>query len=151
VQISAKSDYAVRAMLELAARAPELTKAEAVVADQQLPRKFVESILSELRRAGLVRTVRGADGGYQLTRPPSQISLGAVIRAVDGPLAEVRGVRPHEASYAGVAEHLPEVWIALRANVRRILDETSLQQVLTGRLPAHVRRLSDNAESWLPR
>ncbi|MBB2890210.1 Rrf2 family transcriptional regulator [Flexivirga oryzae] len=151
MQISAKSEYAVRALLELAVREPELVKADTIVASQDLPRKFVESILSELRRAGLVRSVRGADGGYGLTRPASQITVGAVMRAVDGPLAEVRGLRPHETTYEGTAEHLPEVWIALRANVRRILDETSLQQVLTGKLPAHVRRLSENAESWLPR
>jgi Rrf2 family protein len=151
VQISAKSEYAIRALLELAAREPDLVKAETIVADQELPRKFVESILADLRRAGLVRSTRGADGGYQLTRPANEISLGAVMRAVDGPLAEVRGLRPHETTYTGVAEHLPEVWIALRANVRRILDETTLQQVLAGRLPAHVRRLSEKAESWLPR
>jgi Rrf2 family protein len=151
VDISAKSEYAVRALLELAAREPALVKAEVIVADQQLPRKFVESILSELRRAGLVRSVRGADGGYSLARPASQISIGAVIRAVDGPLAEVRGLRPHETTYRGAAEHLPDLWIALRANVRRVLDETSLQQVLTGKLPLHVRRLSEKADSWLPR
>lgn len=151
MQISAKSEYAIRALLELAAREPDLVKAETIVADQELPRKFVESILADLRRAGLVRSTRGADGGYQLTRPAREISLGAVMRAVDGPLAEVRGLRPHETTYTGVAEHLPEVWIALRANVRRILDETTLQQVLAGRLPAHVRRLSEQAESWLPR
>jgi Rrf2 family protein len=151
VQISAKSEYAVRALLELAARQPDLVKAETIVADQELPRKFVESILADLRRAGLVRSTRGADGGYQLTRPANEISLGAIIRAVDGPLAEVRGLRPHETTYTGVAEHLPEVWIALRANVRKILDETTLHQVLVGRLPAHVRRLSEKAESWLPR
>jgi len=151
VQISAKSEYAVRALLELAAREPALVKADTIVASQELPRKFVESILSELRRAGLVRSVRGADGGYGLARPASQITIGAVMRAVDGPLAEVRGLRPHETTYDGTAEHLPEVWIALRANVRRVLDETSLQQVLTGKLPAHVRRLSENAEAWLPR
>lgn len=151
MDISAKSEYAVRALLELAAGEPELVKAEVIVRNQQLPRKFVESILADLRRAGLVRSVRGADGGYGLTRQASQISVGAVIRAVDGPLAEVRGRRPHETTYEGTAEHLPEVWIALRANVRRVLDETSLQQVLSGRLPAHVRRLSDKADSWLPR
>lgn len=151
MEISAKSEYAVRALLELASREPDLVKAETIVASQELPRKFVESILSELRRGGLVRSVRGADGGYGLARPASQISVGAVIRAVDGPLAEVRGLRPHETAYTGTAEHLPEVWIALRASVRRILDETSLQQVLTGQLPRHVRRFTDNAESWLPR
>lgn len=151
MDISAKSEYAVRALLELAAQEPELMKAETIVANQELPRKFVEGILSELRRAGLVRTVRGADGGYGLTRSASEISVGAVIRAVDGPLAEVRGLRPDQTTYVGTAEHLPEVWVALRANVRQVLDETSLQQVLSGRLPAHVRRLSDEADSWLPR
>ncbi len=151
MEISAKSEYAIRAMLEIASREPDLVTTEVIVTGQQLPRKFAESILAQLRRAGLVRSVRGADGGYHLARPAAQISLGSIIRAVDGPLAEVRGLRPHETSYSGVASHLPDVWIALRANVRRILDETTLQQTLSGRLPAHVRRLSDKADSWAPR
>ena len=103
VQISAKTDYAVRALLSLAAREPELVKIDTVVTEQGMPRKFVEAILGELRRAGLVRSQRGADGGYALARPASDIKLGSVIRAVDGPLAEVRGRRPHETEYAGVA------------------------------------------------
>ena len=151
VEISAKTDYAVRALLEPGRHAPDLVKVDVVVGEQKLPRKFVEAILGELRRAGLVRSQRGAEGGYALARPASEITLGAVIRAVDGPLAEVRGLRPNETTYAGVAEHLPEVWVAVRASLRRVLDETTLAQVLTGKLPAHVRRMVDAPDAWLPR
>ena len=151
MQISAKTDYAVRALLSLAAREPELVKIETVVTEQGLPRKFVEAILGELRRAGLVRSQRGADGGYALARPAAEIMLGSVLRTVDGPLAEVRGLRPHETTYAGVAEHLPAVWVAVRSSLRSVLDETSLADVLTGELPPHVQRLVDVPDAWLPR
>lgn len=151
MEISAKTDYAVRALLELAARAPDLVKIEVIIGEQRLPRKFVEAILGELRRAGLVRSQRGAEGGYALAHPPSEITLGQVIRAVDGPLAEVRGLRPHETTYTGVAEQLPYVWVAVRAALRRVLDETTLQQLLTGKLPAHVRRMVEAPDAWLPR
>lgn len=151
VQISAKTDYAVRALLSLAAREPDLVKIDTVITEQGLPRKFVEAILGELRRAGLVRSQRGVDGGYALARPAKTITIGSIMRAVDGPLAEVRGLRPHETTYAGVAEHLPEVWVAVRSSLRRVLDETSLAQVLSGALPAHVRRLNDMPDAWLPR
>lgn len=151
VEISAKTDYAVRALLELAARAPNLVKIEVIISEQKLPRKFVEAILGELRRAGLVRSQRGAEGGYALARPATDITLGQIIRAVDGPLAEVRGLRPHETTYIGVAEQLPNVWVAVRAALRRVLDETSLQQVLTAKLPAHVKRMVEPPDAWLPR
>ena len=151
MEISAKTDYAVRALLSLADHSPDLVKIDVVIADQGLPRKFVESILGELRRAGLVRSLRGADGGYALARPPSEITLGSIIRAVDGPLAEVRGLRPNETAYQGAAQHLPEVWVAVRASLRRVLDETTLAHVLSGRLPAHVRRMVDSRGAWLPR
>lgn len=151
MDISAKTDYAVRALLALAEHAPELVKVDVVVEEQGLPRKFVEAILGELRRAGLVRSQRGAEGGYALALPAREITIGAVMRAVDGPLAEVRGLRPHETSYVGVAEHLPEVWVAVRASLRRVLDETTLAHVLAGRLPAHVRRLVEAPDAWLPR
>ncbi|MGI8760375.1 MAG: RrF2 family transcriptional regulator [Jatrophihabitantaceae bacterium] len=151
MQISAKTDYAVRALLSLAAHEPNLVKVDVVVGEQGLPRKFVEAILGELRRAGLVRSQRGAVGGYALARPADQITIGAVIRAVDGPLAEVRGLRPHETVYTGVAEHLPDVWVAVRASLRQVLDETTLAHVLAGRLPAHVRKLVDAPDAWLPR
>ena len=124
---------------------------DAIVSEQGLPRKFVEAILGELRRAGLVRSQRGADGGYALARPAKEITLGAVIRAVDGPLAEVRGLRAHETEYANVAEHLPQVWVAVRSALRSVLDETTLAQVLTGKLPAHIRRLNETPDAWLPR
>ena len=151
MQISAKTDYAIRALLNLAAHEPQLVKIDTIVREQGLPRKFVESILGELRRAGLVRSQRGAEGGYALARPAEEITLGAVIRAVDGPLAEVRGLRPHEATYAGLAQHLPDVWIAVRASLRRVLDEVTLGQVLSGKRPAHVRRMVDAPDAWLPR
>jgi Rrf2 family protein len=151
VQISAKTDYAVRALLSLASREPDLVKIDTVIAEQGMPRKFVEAILGELRRAGLVRSQRGADGGYALARPGADITLGSVLRAVDGPLAEVRGLRPHETVYAGVAQHLPEVWVAVRSSLRRVLDETTLADVLTGQLPEHVRQLNDAPDAWLPR
>jgi Rrf2 family protein len=151
VQISAKSDYAVRALLSLASHEPELVKVDVVVAEQGLPRKFVEAILGELRRAGLVRSQRGAEGGYALARPAAEITVAAVIRAVDGPLAEVRGLRPHETTYSGVAEHLPQVWVAVRSAIRAVLDETTLANVLSGELPAPVVALLEAPEAWLPR
>jgi Rrf2 family protein len=151
VQISAKTDYAVRALLSLAAREPDLVKVDEIVTEQGLPRKFVEAILGELRRAALVRSRRGADGGYGLARPASEITLGAVIRAVDGPLAEIRGLRAHETNYSGVAQHLPQVWVAVRSALRGVLDETTLAQVLSGKLPAHVRKMIEAPDAWLPR
>jgi Rrf2 family protein len=151
VQISAKTDYAIRALLQLAENEPRLVKVDTIVAEQGLPRKFIEAILGDLRRANIVRSQRGAEGGYALTRPATDVSLGAVIRAVDGPLAEVRGLRPHETTYNGVAEHLPEVWVAVRAGLRRVLDETTLADVLSGSLPSHVRTLIDQPDAWLPR
>ncbi|MEP6851169.1 MAG: Rrf2 family transcriptional regulator [bacterium] len=151
MEISAKVDYAVRALLGLAERAPELSTIDVVIGEQKLPRKFAESILSDLRRAGLVRSQRGAHGGYALARPAAEITLGAVFRAVDGPLAEVRGLRPDQTSYTGVAEHLPEVWVAVRASLRRVLDETTIDQVLSGSLPRHVARMVQAPDAWLPR
>jgi Rrf2 family protein len=151
VQISAKTDYAVRALLLLASRSPDLVKVDVLTVQQRLPRKFVEAILSELRRAGLVRSQRGADGGYALARPAAEITIGAVIRVVDGPLAEVRGLRPHETTYTGVAQHLPDVWVAMRASLRTVLDETTLEAVLTGKLPAHVQKMAQDPEAWLSR
>jgi Rrf2 family protein len=151
VQISAKTDYAIRALLQLARNEPSLVKVDTIVAEQGLPRKFIEAILGDLRRANIVRSQRGAEGGYALTRPAADIPLGAVIRAVDGPLAEVRGLRPHETTYSGVAEHLPEVWVAVRAALRGVLDDTTLGDVLSGSLPAHVRNLVEAPDAWLPR
>ena len=151
MQISAKSDYAVRALLCLAAHEPDLVKIETLVRDQNLPRKFVEGILGDLRRAGLVRSRRGSDGGYALARPAAEIPLAAAIRAVDGPLAEVRGLRPDRTEYTGVAAHLPAVWVAVRASLRAVLDETTLADVVHGTLPEHVRALVAAPGAWEPR
>jgi Rrf2 family protein len=154
VDISARTDYAIRALLMLAEdartahRAGTSVSADTLARRQTLPRKFLEVILADLRRAGIVVSQRGPTGGYQLSRPAAQISLGDILRAVDGPLAEVRGLRPHETSYDGVAEHLPVVWVAVRASLRRVLDGTSLEQLLTGDLPAEVRALAKDPEAW---
>ena len=150
MQISAKGDYAVRAMLALAAASGPLTTVEALAGAQELPRKFLETILVDLRRAGLVVSQRGAEGGYRLARPAAQISLADVIHAVEGPLAEVRGTRPDQVRYTGAAEHLHEVWIALRAGVRAVLESVSLADALSGKLPPHVRALADDPDAWQP-
>lgn len=152
VEISAKTEYAVRAMLELAATCDDCPISVDVLArGQGLPRKFLESILADLRRAGLVVSTKGARGGYQLAQPPEEIPVGAVFRAVDGPLAEVRGRRPHQTEYEGVAEHLPVLWVAVRSSLRQVLDDTSLAQLLTGELPEKVRDLAAEPDAWVSR
>ncbi|QOC92847.1 RrF2 family transcriptional regulator [Micromonospora craniellae] len=151
MQISARGDYAVRATLSLAAAYPSLLSTQTISAEQDMPRKFLEAVLADLRRAGLVRAQRGAEGGYALARPPREVTIGAVLRAVEGPLAGVRGLRPEETSYDGVAQHLPGLWVAVRASLRRVVDEVSLADVVGGRLPAHVRRLTTAPDAWEPR
>lgn len=151
MQISARTDYAVRAMLTLAAAGQDTVTGQALSAEQQLPQKFLEAILTDLRRAGLVRSRRGPIGGYALARPASEIAIGEIVRAVDGPLAVVRGERPEQAVYAGAAEHLGTLWVALRAAVRSVLDDVTLEQVLSGELPAPVRDLLDSPGAWRSR
>jgi Rrf2 family protein len=142
MRISAKTEYAVRTLLLLADRCPDMVKLDVLLHHQAMPRKFVEAILAELRRAGLVRSRRGTDGGYALARPADQISIGEVIRIIDGPLAEVHGQRPDQAAGDGVAAHLPQLWVAMIVSLRTVLDGTTLDDVLTGNLPDHVRRLA---------
>jgi len=153
VHISARTDYAVRALLSLAAAGPGAgtVTGQALAAEQQLPQKFLEAILADLRRAGLVRSRRGPVGGYALARPATEIAIGDVVRAVDGPLAVVRGERPEQAVYAGAAEHLGTVWVALRAAVRIVLDGVTLAEVLSGELPAQVRELVAEPGAWQSR
>lgn len=154
VDISARTDYAVRAMLILAeAQAAESgpVSVDSLAQRQSLPRKFLEEIVADLRTAGLVTSTRGARGGYALSRPATDTVLGDVFRAVDGPLAEVRGLRPHETAYDGVATHLPTVWVAVRAALRAVLDTTSLADVLSGELPEPVRELTANPDAWTNR
>ena len=149
MRISARADYAVRAALQLAANADAgPLKAEAIAEAQDIPHKFLEGILNDMRRGGLVRSQRGINGGYRLAAPAESITLADVIRIVDGPLVSVRGVRPPELSYTGPAESLLPLWIALRANVREILDGVSLSDVISGKLPDRVSALSENPTAW---
>lgn len=151
MHITARSDYAVRAALELAAVYPERITVDRVIGEQGLPRKFVEAILSQLRRGGLVTTQRGWTGGYGLARPPAEITVGDIIRCVDGPLSQIHGVRPHELEYGGVAKHVPALWVALRSSIRAVLDVVTLEQLAAGKFPASVRRLGEVEDAWLPR
>jgi Rrf2 family protein len=149
VNISAKTDYAVRAMLTLAAEdSPRPVKGEALAVAQDIPVKFLENILVDLRRAGLVASHRGADGGYRLNRPAAEITLADVIRAVDGPLANIRRIRPDAAEYKGAAEPLQLVWIAMRAALRSVLEAVSLADVATGQLPRAVADLTADPDAW---
>ncbi|RNF91585.1 RrF2 family transcriptional regulator [Streptomyces botrytidirepellens] len=149
MRISAKADYAVRAALELAVAADGTSlKAEVIAAAQGVPHKFLEGILGDLRRGGLVASQRGGKGGYRLARPADEITIADVIRVVDGPLVSVRGVRPPELSYSGPAESLLPLWIAVRANVRKILGEVTLAEVAAAELPEEVLDLAEDPEAW---
>jgi Rrf2 family protein len=149
VRITAKADYAVRAAAELAAaEAGVPVKGEQLAHAQGIPLNFLENILTELRRAGIVRTRRGADGGYQLARPPKEVTIADVLRAVEGPLAAVQGIQPQDLSYHGAAEHLPEVWVALRANLRAVLEKVTLADLASGRLPRAVTAKTADDDAW---
>jgi len=150
VRVSAKADYAIRAAVELAAAGDGPVKGERIASAQQIPANFLENILVDLRNAGIVGSRRGADGGYWLAQPAEQVSLADVIRAVDGPLANVRGVRSEQLSYQGSAEGLRDVWIAVRASLRGVLEQVTLADVARGELPAHVRALAADPDSWAP-
>jgi len=152
VRISAKADYAVRATAELAAaegRGP--VKGEQISHAQQIPLKFLLNILNELKRARIVRSQRGAEGGYLLARPARDITVADVIRAVEGPLASVHESRPEEIEYLGPAESLRDVWIAVRANLRAVLEDVTLADLASGTLPRSVKALARNPDAWLPR
>lgn len=151
MKVTAKTDYAVRAMLELSTAGAALVKGEQIARSQGIPLKFLENILVDLRHADLVHAQRGAEGGYRLAREPKEITLGAVIRAVEGPLASVRGQPPESMAYDGSAEHLRTVWIALRASLRSVLDDLTLADVVAGKLPPAIRRLTEAPDAWLRR
>jgi len=148
MRLSARSDYALRAVIELAAAGPGHVTADQLARTQAIPGKFLEAILTQLRRAGLVRSQRGPEGGFWLARPAGDISLADVIRAIDGPLLGVRGERPENLGYTGAAEPLQSVWIALRANERAILEEVTLEHIVTGSLPPSVRKLAEDPKAW---
>ena len=148
MRVSAKTDYAVRALLELAVAGDGPVKGERLAQAQEIPLKFLENILTDLRHAGIVRAQRGAEGGYWLARDPAEVTLGEVIRAVDGPLASVRGEAPEDVAYEGAAQNLRVVWVALRASMRSVVDEVTLEDVVNDRLPAPVRRLTEQPDAW---
>jgi Rrf2 family protein len=152
VRISAKADYAVRATIELAAAGEGATvKGERVAEAQQIPLHFLENILGDLKQAGLVATRRGPEGGYRLARSPADVSVADVIRAVEGPLASVRGDGPECLEYEGSAEPLQRVWIALRGNVRAVLETVSLADLVSGKLPRSVAQLARDPDAWARR
>jgi Rrf2 family protein len=151
MRVSAKVDYAVRAGAELAAAAGEgPVKGERIATAQEIPLKFLENILLDLKHAGIVLSQRGAEGGYWLARAPEQISLADVIRAVEGPIANVRGLRSESVEYGGAAAPLRDVWVAVRANLRLVLENVTLADLAAGRLPAEVAVIAANPDAWEP-
>jgi Rrf2 family protein len=152
MRISAKADYAVRAAVELAAASDEKpVKAERIATAQGIPLNFLENILGELRHAGIVRSHRGAEGGFRLAKPPQDVTIADVIRAVEGPLASVRGGPPEQAEYGGASAALPRVWIAVRANLRSVVERVTVADVAAGNLPKAIDRLAEDPEAWITR
>jgi Rrf2 family protein len=150
VHISAKVDYALRALCTLAT-SDQAQTADQLAEAQEMPIGFLRSILNELRRGGLVTSHRGNEGGYRLARPAAQITVGEVFRRLEGPLAEVRGLRPEAAHYDAAASNLQTIWVALRACLREVLDEITIADVVSGRLPRHVRALLAKPDAWTSR
>ena len=150
MRVSAKADYALRATIELAAAGDGPVKGERIAQAQEIPLKFLENILLDLKHAGLVQSQRGAEGGYWLSRPPDEISLADVIRAVEGPIANVRGLRSEQVEYGGPAAGLRDVWVAVRANLRSVLETVTLGDLAAGRLPDEVAAIAADPDAWLP-
>lgn len=152
MQVTAKADYAVRACTELAAAFGQgPVKGDRLATAQRIPLKFLENILLELRKAGLVRSQRGAEGGYWLAKDPHSISIADVLRAVDGPLADIHGTPPEEVGYTGPAKSLVPVWVAARASLRSVLEQVTLGDVATDDLPPLVADLCASRDAWARR
>lgn len=149
VHISARVDYVTRALLVLAASpAGQPVNAGHIASQQGMPAKFIENMLVDLKRSGLVNSVRGSAGGFRLARPADQVTIADVIRAVEGPLAAVRGLPPEEVTYPGPAAHLQDVWIAVRASLRNVLERVTLADVIAGPLPADIAELLSAPQAW---
>ncbi|MGH9178212.1 MAG: RrF2 family transcriptional regulator [Acidimicrobiales bacterium] len=146
--MSARVDYAVRALAELAAAGQGPVKGDAIAARQGIPVNFLENILADLRRAGIVASQRGAVGGYWLAVPASQVTVADVIRTVEGPLADVRGEALEDLDYPGPAESLRAVWVATRASLRAVLEHVSIADVAGSRLPGVVHQLTQPTDAW---
>ena len=148
MRVSARSDYALRAVAELAVAGDRRLKRDVIAHRQQIPLEFLESVLLSLKHAGIVQSQRGAGGGFRLARPATDITLGDVIRAVDGPMSDVRGDRPESVQYPAPAQHLQLIWIAVRASLREILDGTTVDALVRGKMPKRVRMLTDDPAAW---
>ncbi len=148
MRVTAKADYAVRAVVELAASEGQLVKADELARRQDIPRQFLDNILLDLRRAGIVATQRGSEGGSRLARPAASVTVADVMRAIEGPLAAVRDVRPEFLQYEGAAASLPRVWVALRASLRAVLEQVTLADLASGQLPAAVEELLQAPDAW---
>lgn len=148
MHISARADYAVRAAIHLASVSQGPTKGHAIAAAQGIPAKFLEAIMTSLKTGGVVRSQLGPSGGFWLSRPADSISVADVIRAVDGPLASVRGQRPEDVEYAGTAEPLKAVWLAVRSSLREVLEHVTLADLAQGTLPADVARRAAQPDVW---
>ncbi|NLE78778.1 MAG: Rrf2 family transcriptional regulator [Rhodococcus sp.] len=148
MHITARVDYAVRTLVELAAATPSLCKAEFLATTQAIPHKFLEAVLADLRRGGLVDSRRGPDGGYWLARDAADISIADVIRTVEGPLASVRGERPEDVDYTGHAQALKDVWIGVRVSLRAVLENVTIADVADGPLPGFVNDLTADPGAW---
>ncbi len=151
MQVTARIDYALRALLELSIRPDELMTRDELADAQDIPPRYLESILLQLRQAGLVLGLRGATGGYRLARPPEEITVADVSRAVDGPLALIQGQRPEAVHHGGASRHLGELWVGLRAAIRSVMESVTLADLLTGELPGPVRDLVADPDAWQPR
>lgn len=151
MQVSAKVDYALRAMLQLAAAPEQRLSRDAIATAQDIPPRYLEEILGTLRQAGLVSATRGANGGFLLARPAAEITVADVSRAVDGPLTLVQGQRPEAVTYPEPGAHLRELWVGLRASMRAVMESVSLEHLLTGDLPADLRTQLDDDDAWVPR
>jgi Rrf2 family protein len=148
MRVTSLVDYAMRAAIELAIEHPSTINAETIAARQQLPLAYTKKILANMRRASLVAAQRGGDGGYRLAQKPEAISVADVIRAVEGPLADVRGEAPEALEYPASAEVLRTLWIASRASLRAVLEQVTLADLAAGDLPEIVDHLTDQADAW---
>jgi Rrf2 family protein len=151
VRVSAKADYAVRAAVELAGAGEDYLTADVIAGRQDIPVPFLQKILHELRVAGIVGSQRGPDGGHRLARPAAGITVADVLRAVEGPLAAVRGEAPEALHYRGAAAPLQGVWIALRTNMRDVLEGVTLADLARARLPRRIAALAQKPDSWITR
>src|SRR5262245_54006189 len=152
MRVSAKADYAVRAAAELAAAGDEEpVKGEKLAEAQDIPLQFLEHILLELKHAGIVRARRGAKGGYWLAKPADEVTIADVVRAVEGPIAHVQSAPPESIEYRGNAKSLQQVWIAVRANLRAVLEHVTLADLVSGELPSDVESLASQPDAWAAR